>query len=330
MYLEYFGFIEAPFSIAPDPRYLYLSQRHREALAHLLYGIKGNGGFVLLTGEVGSGKTTVCRCLLEQIPEDIDVAYVFNPKLTRQELLSTICDELRIRYLPRTTSSKAFIDMINARLLESNARGRKTVLIIDEAQNLSDSVLELLRLLTNLETSRHKLLQIILIGQPELRARLAQPGMRQLAQRIVARYHLGPLSADELASYVSHRIALAGVTRNLFPLPVLKRLYRLTRGTPRLINVICDRALLGSYVQGRESVDQPTLNKAAQEVLGHAPLWQRMPRWMIAAILLAGVAGGIAAYQALLPQSPFVAAQQAPGSPSAANMPGPRMEGMRN
>ncbi len=255
MYLEHFGFSEAPFSIAPDPRYLYLSERHREALAHLLYGIKGDGGFVLLTGEVGTGKTTICRCLLEQIPDDVDVAYIFNPKLTREELLAAICDELRIEYAHDATSTKTFIDLINAYLLQSNACGRKTVLIIDEAQNLAHRVLEQLRLLTNLETSRHKLLQIILVGQPELRARLAEPGLRQLAQRIVARYHLEPLSASEMATYVAHRLWVAGVKRDLFPNSVLQRLYRLTRGTPRLINVICDRALLGTYVHGRERVE---------------------------------------------------------------------------
>jgi general secretion pathway protein A len=194
MYQSYFGLAEAPFSIAPDPRYLYMSQRHQEALAHLLYGVNGGGGFVLLTGEVGAGKTTVCRCLLEQIPESCDVAYIFNPKLTVAELLSTICAEFGIACPSGNTSVKVFIDCINAYLLDAHARGRHTVLIIDEAQNLSADVLEQMRLLTNLETNQRKLLQIILLGQPELATMLAQPELKQLAQRIIARYHLGPLT----------------------------------------------------------------------------------------------------------------------------------------
>src|SRR5580658_3406295 len=194
MYENYFGLNEAPFSIAPDPRYLFMSRRHQEALAHLLYGVNGDGGFVLLTGEVGAGKTTVCRCLLEQVPESCDVAYIFNPKLTVEELLSTICAEFGVACPAGTTSVKVFVDCINAYLLDAHARGRHTVLIIDEAQNLSADVLEQMRLLTNLETNQRKLLQIILLGQPELTDMLERPELKQLAQRIVARYHLGPLS----------------------------------------------------------------------------------------------------------------------------------------
>jgi general secretion pathway protein A len=267
MYQSHFGLSEAPFSIAPDPRYVYLSQRHQEALAHLLYGVSGEGGFVLLTGDVGAGKTTICRCLLEQIPESCDVAYVFNPKLTVEELLSTICVEFGIAYPPGNTSIKVFVDRLNEHLLAANARGRHAVLIIDEAQNLSPDVLEQMRLLTNLETNRRKLLQIILLGQPELASMLARPELRQLSQRIVARYHLGPLSKAEVAAYVRHRLEIAGATRQLFPASLMGRLYRLSGGVPRVINVICDRALLGAYVQGKESVDSNTLAKAADEVL---------------------------------------------------------------
>src|SRR3954464_173188 len=216
MYHSYFGLGEAPFSLAPDPRYLYMSERHQEALAHLLYGVSGDGGFVLLTGEVGAGKTTICRCLLEQIPQACDIAYLFNPKLTVEELLSSICSELRIDSPPNGASIKTFVDCINAHLLASHAKGRHTVLIIDEAQNLSADVLEQMRLLTNLETNQRKLLQIILIGQPELAAMLERPELRQLSQRIVARYRLGPLSKTEVAAYVAHRLEIAGGTRTLF------------------------------------------------------------------------------------------------------------------
>ncbi|MBS1191787.1 MAG: peptidoglycan-binding domain 1 [Rhodocyclaceae bacterium] len=269
MYREYFGFRDEPFSIAPDPRYLYLSPRHDEALAHLVFGLQNaGGGFVLLTGEVGTGKTTVCRCALECVPEDCDIAFIYNPKLTIPELLSTVCDELRIPGPSASGGTKAFVDAINRRLVESHRQGRRTVLMIDEAQNLEADVLEQLRLLTNLETSERKLLQIILIGQPELLDRLARPELRQLAQRIVARYHLTHLSPGELASYVQHRLAVAGVRRRLFPEPVLRRLYRHTGGIPRLVNAICDRALLGTYLHGLESVDRLVLEQAVREVMG--------------------------------------------------------------
>lgn len=267
MYENYFGLTEAPFSIAPAPRYLYMSQRHQEALAHLLYGVNSGGGFVLLTGEVGAGKTTVCRCLLEQIPENCDVAYIFNPKLTVEELLSSICIEFGIACPPGNTSIKVFVDCINAHLLDAHARGRHAVLIIDEAQNLAPDVLEQMRLLTNLETSERKLLQIILIGQPELATMLERPDLKQLAQRIVARYHLGPLSRREVAAYVRHRLEVAGTHKTLFPAGLTRRLHRRSGGVPRIINVICDRALLGAYVQGKDTVDRSTLIQAEREVL---------------------------------------------------------------
>jgi len=288
MYQSYFGLAEEPFSIAPDPRYLYMSQRHQEALAHLLYGVNAGGGFVLLTGEVGAGKTTVCRCLLEQIPESCDVAYIFNPKLTVEELLSTICAEFGITCPPGNTSVKVYIDCINAYLLDAHARGRHTVLIIDEAQNLSADVLEQLRLLTNLETNQRKLLQIILLGQPELATMLAQPELRQLAQRIIARYHLGPLGKQEIAAYVQHRLGVSGAQRQLFPLALMGRLYRLSGGIPRIINVLCDRALLGTYAQSKEKVDRATLKQAAREVFHNAAALPRnMLRPLLAGLLLA-------------------------------------------
>jgi general secretion pathway protein A len=267
MYQNHFGLQDMPFSISPDPRFLFMSERHREALAHLIYGIGNDGGFVLLTGDVGTGKTTVCRCLLEQVPDATDVALVLNPKLTAPELLAALCDELHIRYPEGTSSVKLLVDHINGFLLNNHAQGRKTVLIIDEAQNLAPEVLEQVRLLTNLETDRRKLLQIIMLGQPELRDMLARPEMCQLAQRITARYHLGPLSREEVAEYVAHRLGVAGLRRQIFPKALLRRLHRLSGGVPRLINIICDRALLGTYVQGRETVNRATLEEAAREVL---------------------------------------------------------------
>ena len=270
MYKEYFGLKETPFSIAPDPRYLYMSEGHREALAHLEYGLIGNGGFVLLTGEVGTGKTTVCRRLLEQIPDYLDVAFILNPRVTVEELLATVCDELDISYPEGNTSVKVFVDGINEFLIGTHAKGRRAVLIIEEAQNLSFDVLEQLRLLTNLETDEQKLLQIIMVGQPELRDMLAKSELRQLAQRITARYHLGPLSCKEVAGYVSHRLSVAGGSGTLFPASAIRNLFRLTGGVPRLINLLCDRALLGAYVQGKARVDRPTLLKAAGEVSGNA------------------------------------------------------------
>jgi len=268
MYSEHFGLSELPFSIAPDPRYLYLSEHHREALAHLVYGINSEGGFVLLTGEVGTGKTTVCRCLLEQLPEKTDVAFIYNPKLTVDELLASVCDELGIAYPEGNRSIKVFIDRINAYLLENFSQGRKTVLILEEAQNLGADVLEEIRLLTNLETDRQKLLQIIMVGQPELREILARPELRQLAQRITARYHLAPLTEKEVSEYVNHRLEVAGAKNILFPEDVTRHLFRLSNGIPRLINLICDRALLGAYVQGKQNVDKKTLIRASREVLG--------------------------------------------------------------
>lgn len=268
MYKEHFGLKEMPFSIAPDPRFLYMSEAYQEALAHLMYGIESEGGFVLLTGEVGTGKTTICRCLLEQLPENIDVAFILNPKITSEELLATICDELSIYYPEGTTSTKIFIDKINEYLLDAYSKGRKTVLIIEEAQNLSPDVLEQVRLLTNLETNQSKLLQIIMIGQPELKDLLARPELRQLSQRITARYHLGPLSKSEIKEYIAHRLDVAGTKKKIFPDSIIDEIYQFSKGIPRLINVICDRALLGTYVQGKDCVDKDTLKKASFEIFG--------------------------------------------------------------
>ncbi len=267
MYLEHFNLTERPFSITPDPRFLYMSARHREALAHLLYGLGDGGGFVQLTGEVGTGKTTICRCLLEQIPDNVDIALVLNPKVTAIELIATVCDELGVSYDDDNVSVKSLTDVLNRYLLDAYARGRHTVLIIDEAQNLSADVLEQVRLLTNLETSTQKLLQIILIGQPELRTLLAREDMRQLAQRVTARYHLEPISREETGAYIKHRLQICGTAGTVFTKRAVDRIQHLSGGIPRLINVLCDRAMLGAYVEGKNLIDTRVVQKAAHEVL---------------------------------------------------------------
>jgi general secretion pathway protein A len=267
MYAPFFGLKQAPFSIAPDPHYLFMSERHREALAHLLYGLDGGGGFVLLTGEIGAGKTTVCRCFLEQIPANCNVAYIFNPKLTVPELLQAICDEFHVQVPAGAQTVKDYVDPLNAFLLAQHAAGRNNVLIIDEAQNLSADVLEQLRLLTNLETAERKLLQVVLIGQPELRGMLARPELEQLAQRVIARFHLGALSEAETAQYIRHRLHVAGLTGALpFDGKTLRLVHQLTRGVPRRINLLCDRALLGGYAGGQAQITPAIVRQAAAEV----------------------------------------------------------------
>jgi general secretion pathway protein A len=269
VYVAHFGLTERPFSLAPDPRYLFLSEGHREALAHLVYGLQ-SGGFVQLTGEVGTGKTTVCRALLDQLPRDVDAAMIFSPRLTASELLSAICDELRIEYPVGTSSVKVLIDILSKALLDNHARGRRTVVIIDEAQNLGVEVLEELRLLTNIETTREKLMQIILIGQPELADLMARPALRQLAQRVTARYHLRPFSSDETWAYVRHRVQVAGQRRMMFTPASLRVVHRRSGGVPRLINNICDRALLGAYGRGKTRVTAAIAWRAGAEVFGRS------------------------------------------------------------
>ncbi len=297
MYKDYFGFKEDPFSIAPDPQFLYMSDRHREALAHLIYGMKADSGFVLLTGEVGTGKTTVCRCLLGQVPENSEIAFILNPKLSVIELLATICDELGIVYPQDNASVKIFIDQINTYLLNAHSQGKQIVLIIDEAQNLSVDVLEQIRLLTNLETDKRKLLQVIMLGQPELNSMLERQELRQLAQRVTARYHLEPLSKNEIEGYLIHRLAVAGVERQLFPPAAISKLYGLTGGVPRLINLLSDRALLGAYVKELNVVSPALLAEAANEVFGKnnrkKSAGNNFGQWLLVALLsLILLAGG--------------------------------------
>ncbi|SEA62823.1 general secretion pathway protein A [Desulfuromusa kysingii] len=281
MYAEYFGLNEKPFSIAPDPRYLYMSKSHQEALAYLLYGLQTEGGFVLLTGEIGTGKTTVCKSMFEQAPDEISFAFIINPKVTALELLQTICDELLIKRAAEA-SKKDLIDLINQHLLQANEQGKKTVIVIDEAQNLATEVLEQLRLLTNLETSRHKLLQIILLGQPELRDLIRKPELRQLSQRITARYHLGPLNREDTAIYILHRISIAGGERALFTDGAIQQVYKITGGVPRLINLLCDRALLGAYTELQDRVTPAVVKQANKETFD-LRLKGAKGRWLIAA-----------------------------------------------
>lgn len=255
----------------PDPHFIYMSKHHREGLAHLLYGIKQGGGFIALTGEVGTGKTMLCKCLLDQLPDNVDIALVLNPKLSAIELLATICDELHISYNPDRLTLKDLIDNLNKYLLDAHAEGRQTVVMIDEAQNLSLDVLEQIRLLTNLETSKTKLLQIILVAQPELKQLLELPELRQLNQRITARYHLTPLSYTDTYKYIYHRLAMCGGKTNIFSHNAIRKIYKISNGIPRLINILCDRALLGAYVLDTHFVSKKIVSNAAKEVLNTLP-----------------------------------------------------------
>jgi general secretion pathway protein A len=302
MYMPFFGLRREPFSIAPDPRYLFMSERHREALAHLLYGVGGGGGFVLLTGQIGAGKTTVCRAFLDQVPETCRVAYVVNPRLSATELLQTVCDEFRIAYRPdhpmRPRTAKDYVDPLNDFLLQTHAAGHSALLVIDEAQQLSTRVLEQLRLLTNLETSERKLLQIVLIGQPELRQMLAHSQLEQLAQRVIARYHLEALDEADTARYVRHRLGVAGLMGSLpFDDAALREIHRLSQGIPRRINLLADRALLGAYGADASVVTRATVAHAATEVFGderpasaRRATARRQPAWVWTLAALAGLA----------------------------------------
>jgi general secretion pathway protein A len=296
MYTRFFGLNEKPFSIAPDPRYLFMSERHTEALAHLVYGVRESGGFIQLTGEVGTGKTTLVRSLLQQIPETTDVALILNPQISRNEFLSAICEELGVPMSDRAHSIKDLTNALNAYLLKNHSDGRRTILIVDEAQNLRVDVLEQVRLLTNLETTKQKLLQIILIGQPELRTMLARNDLRQLAQRITGRYHLEPLSREESLTYIDHRLKVAGSVAPIFVPAAKRELYKLTHGVPRMINVIADRAMLGAFTEETREVTPKLLRKAASEVLDRdfSP-WATWRPWLARLATLGAVAGLIVA-----------------------------------
>lgn len=281
MYYDYFGLTEAPFSIAPNPDYLFMTDRHQEALAHLYHSVESDAGFILLTGDVGTGKTTVCRSFLDNLPGDTEVAFILNPFLSGRELLMTICQELKIGEQKENASLRQLTNSIYTYLLDNHAVGKQTVLLIDEAQHLHFKVLELIRLLTNLETDRQKLLKIVLVGQPELNDNLAKPELTQLSQRITARYHIKPLSYEETSAYIDYRLRMAGYMseKKIFPKSMVKKIYSLTNGVPRLINVLCDRALLGTYSQSRAAVDVNILNKAIVEVKGEQQ-FKSKPVWL--------------------------------------------------
>jgi general secretion pathway protein A len=324
MYTSFFGLNEKPFSITPDPRYLFLSERHGEALAHLVYGVTESGGFIQLTGEVGTGKTTLVRSLLlNRMPDNADVAVVLNPQLSVVEFLATICEELHIEVLHNKGSIKALTDALNQYLLQAHAEGRRTILVVDEAQNLAPAVLEQVRLLTNLETARQKLLQIILIGQEELRDLLARNDLRQLAQRITARYHLEPLSREETAAYIEHRLKVAGALGEVFDDGAKKEVFRLSQGVPRLVNVICDRALLGAYARESRHVNARLVRAAAAEVKGEL----EQPPWIRRTAIAAGIIGlalvGVSSWLTLQPGTSVETAVAAQEVEVAADEPAP-------
>ena len=324
MYLTFFGLAEKPFAITPDPRYLYLSARHADALAHLVYGINEAGGFIQLTGEVGTGKTTTIRSLLARAPKNAEIALILNPRLSPGEFLRTLCEELGLGVGDSDDSNiKELVDVLNRHLLHMHAKGRRVVLIVDEAQDLSPEVLEQIRLLTNLETETQKLLQIILIGQPELRSLIARQDLRQLAQRVTGRYHLDPLSRDETNAYVRHRLRVAGATADIFSRQALREVYRVSGGIPRVINIVCDRALLGAYTQDLHEVPAGLVRRAGGEVFGRtlAPGWLPPAATAAAALLLA--ASGLALWR-YLPHhigtvtAPVSAATARPAAPAPA------------
>jgi general secretion pathway protein A len=301
VYLSYFGLTDNPFSIAPNPDYLFMSPRHREALAHLTFGLKESGGFVMLTGEVGTGKTTVSRKLLQDLSDDTQTAVILNPTLSAIELLATVCDELGVKYHANTNSLKVFTDKILNKLADNHANGINTVLIIDEAQHLMPEVLEQLRLLTNLETTREKLLQVVLIGQPELQQLLRRNELRQLAQRVTARYHLLPLTKAEVALYVAHRLQVANGNPSIFTSTSLSSLFQISGGIPRVINLLCDRAMTLAYTLQKPLITHQLVIGASYQVLGDDIVQQRQQdRWkrifvgcFVTSIILGLVAGGL-------------------------------------
>ncbi|MDP2853174.1 MAG: AAA family ATPase [Smithellaceae bacterium] len=286
MYAAYFGLKENPFKLSPEPGYLFLSEQHRDALNYLIYGIKEKKGFILISGDIGTGKTTLCRTLLNLLEDSVETALIFNTAISDVELLETVVAEFGIEIPGETGTKKAYVDALNGFLLQNFAAGRNAVLLIDEAQNLSHGVLEQIRMLSNLETEKEKLLQIILIGQPELKVTLALPALRQLNERITVRYDLKPLSAGEVIAYIQHRLSVAGGPGKV---SFTKGAYRLvddfSEGIPRRINALCDRALLIAYTKNIAKIDRKIIRHAAKDIGSEyfqktisstKKLWQRL------------------------------------------------------
>ncbi len=296
MYLDFFGLKKHPFSIVPDPEFTYFSQQHQDALAHLLYGIKEGGasGFVLLTGDIGTGKTTLCRCLLEQLPDNIEIALILNPNLNPTDLLLAICEEFEVTVEHSNTSLWSLTSCLQKHLIQSHADNKRPVLIIDESQNLSIDALEQVRLLTNLETHTEKLLQIILIGQPELKETIASPSLKQLDQRITARFHLGPLSIRDTYQYVATRLDRAGCNYRLFSKASIALMHVLSAGVPRIINVSAERSLLGAFSKSTHSIGVVTVLQAFMETQGRLFKGRKSLHWLVAVLVLSLTGGFIA------------------------------------
>jgi len=267
MYLDFFNLKENPFCVTPDPRYLYFSPHHQEAYCHIIYGIEQRKGFIEITGEVGCGKTTICRAVLSGLTDNVQTALILNPSLTETQLLRAMLNDFGLEVKGR--DRLAFIETLNGFLLSMNAEGRNVALVIDEAQDLSPKVMEQVRLLSNLETDQHKLIQIVLVGQPELKQRLASPSLRQLRQRITVRYHISPLTREQAGVYIEHRLKVAGSDgRIVFDLEAVKLIHKYSQGMPRLINAVCDNALLAGYVEGTTTISARCVKKAIQQLEG--------------------------------------------------------------
>ncbi len=326
IYQQYFALSCEPFSIVPDPGFLYPSSQHRQAVAHLKYGLDREGGFVLLTGEVGTGKTTLTRTLIKRLPAHVRVAYVLNSTFDAADVLASICQELGIK-LPKsskTSLTKNCVDALNADLIESHAEGKKTLVVIEEAQNLSPEVLEILRLLSNLETATHKLLHILLVGQPELLETLAQKDQRQLNQRVVARFHLLPLEKTDVANYVNHRLHHAGANRAIFESSAMTALFKLTQGVPRLINLICHHAMLAAYATGAKTVSAKLVKAAAVEIFDiEKPKQKSSGRlgWSLVFCAVVALLVGVAFYADQLPSKTSINTQsvEVPVKPDSSN-----------